>query len=255
MLNLPAGGSTSVEFDYERVQKRCYGCQRLTHEKEICPFLLKKRQVLEGITGPVVVVESVVKPLQIKSSGPLFGVLTEEQVGVNPLTGRIKIARIVLERMRQYLMVADGDERSLRIDKVKRTVGIAEKDPVARKAVLSLEPAPILSKNVNKAKGRVFDYESTDSTNWSKTELEGKKLMDESLKTMSCPMEVLPSQISQFFKILGLQSCSQGLLFLIRRSTGLASPRLVLPGLNLKKENRDDILQSESGSLSLGIQI
>uniref|UniRef100_A0A1J3C909 DUF4283 domain-containing protein n=1 Tax=Noccaea caerulescens TaxID=107243 RepID=A0A1J3C909_NOCCA len=197
VLNLPAGGSTTVEFDYERMQKRCYGCQRLTHEKEDCPFLLQKREVLEGIRRPEVVKESMVKPVIIKPSDPLFGVLSEEQVGVNPVTGRIKIAKIVLEGMRQYLMVADVDERKLRVDKVQRTVGIAERDPVARKAVLSLEPAPILSKDVNKDKGKVFDYESSDSTNWSRADYKGNMLMAEALKTSSCPVEGFAAVLNQ----------------------------------------------------------
>ncbi|CAA7016073.1 unnamed protein product [Microthlaspi erraticum] len=196
VLNLPHGGSTVVEFDYERVQKRCYGCHRLTHEKEVCPFLLKKRQVLEGIRHPGLLKEALVKPLIIKPSDPLFGVLSEEQVGINPLTGRIKIAKTVLEGMRQYLMVADVNERNLRIDKVKKTVGIAEKDPIARKAVLSLEPAPILSKDVNKERGRVFDYESSDSTNWSKADFKRNRLMDEAYKTTSCPAQGLSSELS-----------------------------------------------------------
>uniref|UniRef100_A0A1J3CNP3 DUF4283 domain-containing protein n=1 Tax=Noccaea caerulescens TaxID=107243 RepID=A0A1J3CNP3_NOCCA len=200
VLNLPDGGSTTVEFDYERVQKRCYGCQHLTHEKEVCPFLLKKRQVLEGIRHPGLVKEQVVKPLIIKPSDPLFGVLSEEQVGINPVKGRIKIAKIVLEGMRQYLMVADEDERKLRIDKVKRTVGIAENDPVARKAVLCLESAPFLSKDVNKKRGRVFGYESSDSTNWSKAEPKGNKLMEEAFKTISCLVEGVASDCSQVFE-------------------------------------------------------
>lgn len=56
VVNLPKGGSTSVFFEYERVQKRCYECQRMTHEKEVCPFLLKKRQDLDlarRASGPI----------------------------------------------------------------------------------------------------------------------------------------------------------------------------------------------------------
>ena len=27
-----------ILYDYERFQKRCYSCQRLTHEQSQCPF-------------------------------------------------------------------------------------------------------------------------------------------------------------------------------------------------------------------------
>ncbi|XP_010436410.1 PREDICTED: uncharacterized protein At4g02000-like [Camelina sativa] len=37
-VTLPNGSSTVVRFQYERVHKRCYECQRLTHERESCPF-------------------------------------------------------------------------------------------------------------------------------------------------------------------------------------------------------------------------
>lgn len=32
MVSIPRGGLVNLLFDYERVQKRCYRCQRLTHE-------------------------------------------------------------------------------------------------------------------------------------------------------------------------------------------------------------------------------
>lgn len=42
VINLSKGEATTVLFDYERIQKRCYTCQRLTHEQEVCPLLIKK---------------------------------------------------------------------------------------------------------------------------------------------------------------------------------------------------------------------
>jgi hypothetical protein len=35
---LPSGEMISVSFDFERIRKRCFLCQRLTHEKSVCPF-------------------------------------------------------------------------------------------------------------------------------------------------------------------------------------------------------------------------
>jgi len=36
---IPSGELISVSFDYERIRKRCFLCQRLTHEKSVCPFV------------------------------------------------------------------------------------------------------------------------------------------------------------------------------------------------------------------------
>lgn len=40
-LNLPKDGSVAIEFEYEKIHKRCFHCLRLTHEKICCPMLKK----------------------------------------------------------------------------------------------------------------------------------------------------------------------------------------------------------------------
>lgn len=164
VITLPRGQSTTIFFFYERVQKRCYSCQRLTHAQETCHFLLKKRQDLEDDRRSGKVQEKSNPPLILKESDPLHGVLREDQVGVNPITGRVRIAPEVLQGLRQYLLVASGEDRKLKEDKVKNSVGEAERDPIAQKTVLRLEPAPIVSHDLNKGKGIVFGYESESSS-------------------------------------------------------------------------------------------
>lgn len=163
VINLPKGKTTTVWYHYERIQKRCYHCQRLTHEKDVCPLLIRERQVqtLERKLG-----KKVEKPpplLVIKESDPLFGVLREDQVGIHPILGRPRIDPEVLEGMRQYLLVVDGEERKIRELRVKKSVAEVEKDPLAQKTVLRLEPAPLVSSDINKGKGFVFGYDSSDS--------------------------------------------------------------------------------------------
>ncbi|XP_024009259.1 uncharacterized protein LOC112084370 [Eutrema salsugineum] len=122
------------------------------------------------------------KPVLLESD-PLFGVLGENQVGLNPLTGRPRIAAEVLEGMRQYLLIANGDDRKVREDRVKNSVCEAEKNLITQKMVLRLEPVPIITRDLNKGKGPVFGYDSEDST--TKTEVimpRGQKLMSAAIQ-------------------------------------------------------------------------
>lgn len=121
---------------------------------------LSQDQDLERRSG-----KTVVKPLPalvLKVSDPLFGILREDQVGIHPILSRPRIAPDILEGMRQYILVAEGEERKIREIKVKESVADAEKDPISQKIVLRLEPAPIISKDFNKGKGIVFGYDSKE---------------------------------------------------------------------------------------------
>ena len=164
VINLPKGLSTTVCYFYERVQKRCYRCQRLTHEKELCPLQIRELQdqIIDRKMGKKV--EKAKAPMVLKQGDVLYGVLKEEQVGIHPLLGRPRIAPDVLEGMRQYFLVANGAERLIREKRVKKSVAEAEKDPISQKTVLRLEPTPIVSTDFDKGKRIVFGYESSDAS-------------------------------------------------------------------------------------------
>ena len=97
VVNLPKGGSATILFSYERIQKRCYECQRLNHEREVCPLWIRKRQWQSDDRKAFGSFMKPIKPLVITNNDPLYGVLKEEQVGINPATGRPRIAADVLE--------------------------------------------------------------------------------------------------------------------------------------------------------------
>ncbi|KAL0695651.1 hypothetical protein Bca4012_062831 [Brassica carinata] len=158
VIDLRKGNNTSIYFHYERVQKRCYTCQRLTHEQAVCPINVLRRQSEAEArrAGQVFMKKKQISVLT--ENDPLYGVLDENQVGIDPNTGRQRIAAEVLEGMRQYLFMADGNERKIREDIVKRSVREVEKDPVLKKSSLSLEPIPSVTHDLNKGKGIVFDY-------------------------------------------------------------------------------------------------
>ena len=192
VVNLPKGLTSMVYYFYEKVQKRCYRCQRLTHEQDDCPLVVKQfqDQVIDRKLGRKV--EKPKAPLVLKENDPLFGVLKEEQVGIHPLLGRPRIAPDVLEGMRQYLKIATGEERKLREEKVKKSVADAENDPIAQKLVLRLEPLPIISKDMEKGKGIVFGYDSSEASSNLSPSASGNQLP---LKTFSRAEVMVPGSV------------------------------------------------------------
>lgn len=130
IVNLPKGGTVTILYDYERIHRRCYTCQRLIHEHEKCPIYLK--QLEEARRNGIPSKDSKKKgiDLVLKGNDPLHGVLNEKQVGIDPLTGRPRIAADVLEGLRQYLLVAQGTERIAREERVKKSIGDQDQDPM-----------------------------------------------------------------------------------------------------------------------------
>lgn len=122
VLDLGNGEKTKIFFYYERIQKRCYTCQRLTHEQAVCPINIHRRQEEADARRAGLGSTRKKQNLIIQESDPLYGVLDESQVGINPNTGRPRIAEEVLEGMRQYILLAQGDERKIREERVKRSV-------------------------------------------------------------------------------------------------------------------------------------
>lgn len=82
VVNLPEGGSTVVYFNYERIHKRCYECQRLNHAKDVCPLLVRKRKEQAQERRQRILMEKTDGKKIITEDDPLFGVLNEEQVGI-----------------------------------------------------------------------------------------------------------------------------------------------------------------------------
>lgn len=167
---------------------RCYNCQRLKHAREVCPLLLKARQDKASAIRLKVQSHLSDEKLVLKKADPLFGVLKEEQVGVNPITGRLKIAPQVLEETRRYLMADNGDDLSVKKERVKATIAKAESDPEAQRATLRLEARPIVTSDVDKGKGRLFDFENSKSVQDSGVE---EKLLSGALKVDKLMMERL----------------------------------------------------------------
>ncbi|KAG2323157.1 hypothetical protein Bca4012_058673 [Brassica carinata] len=68
------------------------------------------------------------------------------------------MAKEVLEEMRRYLLADTGENREIKIDKIQRSVKLAEKDHMTQRLALRLENPPLFTTDLNKGKGIVFDY-------------------------------------------------------------------------------------------------
>lgn len=142
VINLPKGGSVTLRYDFERIQKRCYNCQRLTHEKDKCPLIIQARKDQAAVRKQKVIALKQSTPKVLQNNDPLFGVLTEEQVGVDKATGRRRINPEVLQNMRDYLIAAEGGERRVREERVRMSIMDLEKDPMGQKSIFCVWNLP-----------------------------------------------------------------------------------------------------------------
>lgn len=180
VVNIKGGKSATIHFDYERIQKRCFTCQRLNHEQSICPLLVKRRKDAAMVRRQKISQELELKNTILKEDDPLFGVLSEEQVGISSVTGRPKIVKEVLDEMRQYLRLASDEDRLIREERVRTSVAEVERDPILQRTVLRLEAPPKVSTDFNKGKGIVFSYE--ESSKKIKGQVHSEKLMASAIR-------------------------------------------------------------------------
>lgn len=73
IVNIPGGGSINLLLDYDRVQKICYRCQQLSHEKEVCPLVLREQLEKAYDMKNYSKADKLKPSLVIKEDDPLFG--------------------------------------------------------------------------------------------------------------------------------------------------------------------------------------
>ncbi|XP_022558343.1 uncharacterized protein LOC111206213 [Brassica napus] len=166
VVNLPkGGGSVTILYDFERIQKRCYHCQRLTNEKDKCPLLIEEHQDKAKDWRKKVNEENQrgeegkqIFMVTIEKDDPLYGVLNDDQVGVDKATGRRKINPEVLQQMREYILAAEEGEKRIRQERVRKSVSDLDNDPLGQKKFLHFEAPPMITHEVDKGKGFIFGY-------------------------------------------------------------------------------------------------
>ncbi|KAG7588884.1 hypothetical protein ISN44_As07g012050 [Arabidopsis suecica] len=85
VVSLPSREATTILYDYERIQKRCYFCQRLTHERDNCPLFKRKQQALKDKESLNPVLNSPLAPSSLTSD-------------------RVRIYPLVIEELRQFFV-------------------------------------------------------------------------------------------------------------------------------------------------------
>lgn len=65
----------------------------------------------------------------------------------------------VLNEMRLYLLTPDGEDRMVKEERIKASIENLVNDPLGQKIVLRLEPAPLVSSDIDKGKGIVFNFD------------------------------------------------------------------------------------------------
>ncbi|XP_023644257.1 uncharacterized protein LOC111832151 [Capsella rubella] len=165
LLQTSTGEMVTINIEYERIRRRCYQCQRLTHDKDHFPFNpLNRQEIATGGVKKAAMIPARLLP-QISEDDPLFGVLTNEDVGIDFATGKPKIAKEVLDEMRQYLSVADPKLKKIHIARVRKSVWDLEGDHLqGQKSMLRLEAPAKFTTDVNKGKGLVFNFEGVGTS-------------------------------------------------------------------------------------------
>ena len=165
LLNLPNGGSTTVDVEYERVRKKCFHCLRLSHEKQRCPLYqgLKNKSGNACDKGKGIAITPLVHrqhhPDLVGTLMPLLSAPTVPP-GFAP---RSVVAPEVFEEMQMYMNCTDPEERRLREYKMKKALQDLSSNPGAQSSYLRLEDQPIISGVQNKNVGRVFDFRTAEA--------------------------------------------------------------------------------------------
>lgn len=134
--------------------------------------------------------------------------------------------------MRRFLLADTDETLAIKVDKVKKSVREAEKDPLLQKTILRLEQAPVLTTDLNNGKGPVFDFgdKEIDRRNWDLNAKPTKLLAD----SMKANRNVLLSEAATRFNSgsnVEAEGSTWTHFLTVLRCFELGSLNLVLPGL------------------------
>ncbi|KAL0653064.1 hypothetical protein Bca4012_095755 [Brassica carinata] len=145
-LNVPSGRTVTIEFEYEKIHKRCFHCLRLTHEKIRCPLLRRGHGNDRRVIHDRVPEHSLER--NRTTSMPLKGVCLEGPPGFPMLFPELSPEDRKMAML--YISHSDETERLARIERVKQRI--------AENASESSLRLTRITKELDKGKGHVFSY-------------------------------------------------------------------------------------------------
>lgn len=154
-----------VDVEYERIRKKCFHCLRLSHEKQKYPLLQGSRNRGKGVVIQHNAAEFQTAGIQqhhdnlVDKLMPLLAPTIPP--GFEPSAS--VVVPEVFEQMRIYMNCSDPDERKIREAKMRKTLQELSSYPISQRSCLRLEDAPVLSKEMNMERGRVFDFSRVDA--------------------------------------------------------------------------------------------
>lgn len=164
LVNLPNGGSTTVDVEYERVRKKCFHCFRLSHEKQRCPLVKAQKNAGASAAekGKAIAISPVIhRQHNHDLVGSLMPLLAPS---VPPgFVPKSIVAPEVFEQMQLYMNCTDPEERRIREFKMKMALQDLSMNPGAQSSYLRLEDPPMISGVQNKNIGRVFDFRTAET--------------------------------------------------------------------------------------------
>lgn len=136
----------TIEYEYEKIHKRCFHCYRMTHEKIRCP-MLRRGAVRRNIPEPdKTVVPCPTQPLQTQTKAQRE--FLEGPPGFPPMFPELSTQDRQMAML--YISHPDDAERMARIERVKQGIVDDKKEEAAR--------LPRTTRDLEKGKGHVFEY-------------------------------------------------------------------------------------------------
>ncbi|KAL0679383.1 hypothetical protein Bca4012_007364 [Brassica carinata] len=144
-LTLPSDEIVVIEYEYEKIHKRCFQCDRLTHEKSMCPYTKPRlHRTLPSAEE---------RPPRDSTKPASEARRLEAPPGFPPLFPELQGEERTMAL--QYISHADETERRARIMRVQQSIEADKDNPPAVLTKISHE--------VDKEKGHVFQHDKPAS--------------------------------------------------------------------------------------------
>ncbi|KAG2270101.1 hypothetical protein Bca52824_064656 [Brassica carinata] len=147
----------TIEYEYEKIHKRCFHCLRMTHEKIRCP-LLRRGNSRDNARGSSQLGEAHTKdPAQLSETYVNHQVAVQPNVREALLDGPPGFPLMFLELSRQdrkmammYISHSNETKRLPIIERVKQGIAETQEEAATR--------LPKITRDLDKGKGHVFDF-------------------------------------------------------------------------------------------------